>query len=59
MEIILVIIGLIIGIIFIYIFLPNPLKKTIKPTLDNINKTTYIDADGTCYKYRATFTKCK
>lgn len=51
-------IALFIGFLFIYVTFPTP-KVIIKhPNPQNAGKTTYVDNNGICYKYRKERIEC-
>ena len=57
-DILFILLGLFIGFFIVYVTTPKP-KIVIKyPTIDNINDTTYVDKNGTCYKYYAKEIPC-
>ena len=45
-----IIIGLFIGFLWVYVFTPPPLLIFKYPSL-NSKSETYVDENGTCYKY--------
>ena len=42
-----------IGIFIAYVINPAPKLVYKYPTVDNSEKTTYLDDEGVCYKYKA------
>lgn len=48
-----VLVGFIIGIVLVNSIQGPPKTIYIYPTLENIDKTTYIDDNGVCYRYYA------
>jgi len=52
------VLGLFIGFMMVYILAPPP-KVIIKhPTPKNINKTTYVDGNNVCYRYKKVKVSC-
>jgi hypothetical protein len=51
-------IGIGLGMFILFIITP-PAKIMMKyPTLENIKNTTYVDDNGTCYRYEIEETEC-
>lgn len=57
-EILYIILGLLLGFFIVFISSPRPTMITKYPTIDNIQKTRYVDENGTCYKYMAQEVSC-
>lgn len=58
-EIFYVIIGLFIGFMIVYVTKPKPKLMVKNPTINNIDKTIYIDENGVKYKYIAREISCQ
>lgn len=51
-------ISLTIGLLITYLLLPAPKVVLRYPNLSNIDKVTYIDDQGKCYKYSKKIIEC-
>lgn len=51
-------IGLAMGIFFVYILKPAPMVITRYPNIENVDKVTYRDRNGTCFKYETKTVDC-
>jgi hypothetical protein len=51
-------IGLSMGIFFVYILKPAPMVITRYPNIENVDKVTYRDRNGTCFKYETKTVDC-
>ena len=58
-KVLYIIVGLFIGFLIVYIARPSPKTILKYPTIENIQNTTYVDANGICYKYYAKEVSCK
>jgi hypothetical protein len=46
------------GIFFVYILKPAPMVITRYPNIENVDKVTYRDRNGTCFKYEIKTMDC-
>jgi hypothetical protein len=46
------------GIFFVYILKPAPMVITRFPNIENVDKVTYRDRNGTCFKYETKTVDC-
>lgn len=46
------------GIFFVYILKPAPMVITRYPNIENVDKVTYRDRNGTCFKYETKTVDC-
>jgi hypothetical protein len=46
------------GIFFVYILKPAPMVITRYPNIENVDKVTYRDRNGTCFKYDTKTVDC-
>jgi hypothetical protein len=50
--------GLAVGIFVVYILKPAPMVITRYPNIENVDKVTYRDRNGTCFKYETKTVDC-
>jgi hypothetical protein len=50
--------GLFCGFFLVYIITPSPKIVLKYPTIEDVNKTTFVDDDNICYRYYAEEVKC-
>jgi hypothetical protein len=51
-------VGFTVGIFFVYILKPAPMVITRYPNIENVDKVTYRDRNGTCFKYETKTVDC-
>ena len=57
-DLLYIILGLFIGFLLVYVFSPAPKIILKYPTLNSTTNKTYVDENGTCYKYNPKIVPC-